>query len=232
MIPFKDDVPTRRKPVITVTLIVINCLVFLFQLSLPAESQHALVQIFGIVPTRMTEVSFYFAPELYNPLVSTVTSMFLHGGWLHLLGNMLYLWIFGNNVEDSMGRFRFIVFYLICGMAAAAMQVARDPNSDIPMIGASGAIAGVLGAYLILHPFARVHTLLIIFIFIRVITLPAIVVLSFWFLIQLMSSLSPSVDQGGVAWNAHIGGFLTGLVLIRFFQRGKYIRSRRFYTWS
>ena len=231
MIPFKDDVPTRRRQVVTVTLIVINCLVFLFQLSLPAESNYALLMIFGAVPARMTNISFYFAHELYNPLVSVFTSMFLHGGWLHLLGNMLYLWIFGNNVEDSMGRMRFVVFYLICGLAAAGLQIARNPVSDVPMIGASGAIAGVLGAYLILHPFARVHTLLIIFIFIRVITLPAIVVLCFWFLIQLMSSLSPAGHQGGVAWHAHIGGFITGLVLIRFFQRGQRGSFFRNYRW-
>ena len=231
MIPFKDDVPTRSRPVVTVTLMVINCLVFLFQFSLPAESNYALLQIFGVVPARMTNISFYFIPEINNPLVSVFTSMFLHGGWLHLLGNMLYLWIFGNNVEDSMGRLRFIVFYLVCGLAAAALQIARDPVSDLPMIGASGAIAGVLGAYLILHPFARVHTLIIIFIFIRVITLPAIVVLAFWFLIQLISSLSPAASQGGVAWNAHIGGFLTGLVLIRFFQRGHHGRFYRKYRW-
>ena len=231
MIPFKDDVPTRTRPVVTVTLIVVNCLVFVFQLSLPEESHYALVHLFGAVPARMTKLPLYFAPELYNPLVSAFTSMFLHGGWLHLLGNMLYLWIFGNNVEDSMGFVRFIAFYLVCGLAAAAVQTAADPVSGVPMIGASGAIAGVLGAYLILHPFARVHTLLIIFIFIRVITLPAIVVLAFWFLIQLMYGLSPAGTQGGVAWHAHIGGFITGLVLIRFFQRGQRSRARRNYKW-
>ena len=130
-----------------------------------------------------------------------------------------------------MGFLRFIAFYLVCGLAAAAVQTAANPVSGVPMIGASGAIAGVLGAYLILHPFARVHTLIIIFIFIRVITLPAIVVLAFWFLIQLMSSLSPAAPQGGVAWNAHIGGFLTGLVLIRFFQTGQRGRFYRKWRW-
>ena len=130
-----------------------------------------------------------------------------------------------------MGRLRFIAFYLICGMAAAAAQISTAPSSDMPMIGASGAIAGVLGAYLILHPFARVHTLLIIIIFVRVVTLPAIVVLSFWFLIQLMSSLSPAAHQGGVAWHAHIGGFLAGLVLIRFFQSRHSRHTRRSYKW-
>ncbi|MBN2288888.1 MAG: rhomboid family intramembrane serine protease [Candidatus Glassbacteria bacterium] len=229
MIPFKDDVPTRTRPVVTVTLIVINCLVFLFQLSMPAESHQVLVQAFGVVPSRMTRVSSYLAAGLHNPLVSVLTAMFLHGGWLHLLGNMLYLWIFGNNVEDSMGHVRFIFFYLVCGLAATTAQVAAEPGSAAPMIGASGAIAGVLGAYLILHPFARVHTLLIIFIFIRVITLPAIVVLSFWFLIQLFSSLGPSGPHGGVAWHAHIGGFVCGLLLIRFFQKSH--RSRPGYRW-
>ena len=143
MIPFKDDVPTRRRPVITITLIVVNCLVFIFQLLLPPESHHTLLQAFGVVPARMTKISHYFVGELNNPLVSVFTAMFLHGGWLHLLGNMLYLWIFGNNVEDSMGRLRFIAFYLICGLAATAAQITAAPAAKVPMIGASGAISDV-----------------------------------------------------------------------------------------
>ncbi|MEA2063854.1 MAG: rhomboid family intramembrane serine protease [Gemmatimonadota bacterium] len=195
MIPFKDDVPTYRKPVITVLLIVINCLVFAFQLTLPQDVHLASLHVFGVIPARVTRVSSYLVPEVTNPLVSLASSMFLHGGWLHLIGNMLYLWIFGNNVEDSMGHARFIAFYLLCGLVAAAAQIAANPSSTVPMIGASGAIAGVLGAYLILYPFARVHTLLIIFIFIKVITLPAIVVLLFWFLHQVMNSLG-TVEDG------------------------------------
>jgi rhomboid family protein len=149
--------------------------------------------------------------------MTLVTSMFLHGGWLHVLGNMLYLWIFGNNVEDVMGHVRFIVFYLVCGLAAAAAQIAVDPSSQVPMIGASGAVAGVLGAYLVMFPAARVHVLVFLIFFIRIVEVPALIVLGFWLLIQLIAAAQ--MAPGGVAWFAHLGGFLAGLVLIVPFRR-------------
>ena len=225
MIPFKDNVPTRIKPVVTLGLILVNCAVFLFQQSLPDGLYVETVYLFGVIPARVLHLDSWFSASIYNPALSVATSMFMHGGWLHLAGNMLYLWIFGNNVEDSMGHFRFIIFYLLCGFAAASAQVLSAPESTVPMIGASGAVSGVLGAYLILHPFARVHTLVILIIFIQIVELPAILVLSVWFLMQIMSSLAAPAGAAGVAWYAHIGGFLVGLLLIRFFQNRKLRRS-------
>jgi len=219
MIPFKDDVPTRTKPIVTVLLIVLNVLAFIFQLSLPVGAADQFVHVWGVVPARLTAVLAGGAVHLgFYPLGTVLSSMFMHGGWMHLGGNMLYLWIFGNNVEDSMGHFRFVLFYLLSGLIAAATQVFTDPHSSVPMIGASGAVAGVLGAYIVLHPFARVYTLIIIIIFIRVVPLPAIFVLGVWFLLQIMNGLGAPA-QAGVAWHAHIGGFVTGLLLIRWFQK-------------
>jgi membrane associated rhomboid family serine protease len=176
-----------------------------------------LVHLLGVVPARFTDLTSWTFPGVHNPAVSLVSSMFMHGGWLHLGGNMLYLWIFGNNVEDAMGHFRFVAFYLLCGAAAAAAQALSAPASTVPMIGASGAVSGILGAYLILHPFARVHTLIIIIFFVRIIELPALVVLGVWFMLQIMNSAGAA--EAGVAWYAHIGGFVAGLLLIRFFQQ-------------
>ena len=226
MIPFKDDVPTRTRPVVTVGLIIINCVVFVFQQSLPVDLQTEMIYLFGATPVRVTHLPAWTLAS--NPVVSLVSSMFMHGGWLHLAGNMLYLWIFGNNVEDSMGHLRFIVFYLVSGFAAAASQVMSAPDSTVPMIGASGAVAGVLGAYLVLHPFARVHTLIFFFFFVRIITLPALIVLGVWFFMQIANSLAAPPGAAGVAWHAHIGGFVTGFLLIRFFQKRSYLR-RVFY---
>ncbi|MEA1996083.1 MAG: rhomboid family intramembrane serine protease [Gemmatimonadota bacterium] len=227
MIPFKNDVPTRRKPFVTVGLIAINCLVFIYQVSLPEKETLDLIYLFGAVPAVVTHFPAWGLTGTNHPALTLVSSMFLHGGLIHLLGNMLYLWIFGNNVEDSMGHLRFIVFYLACGLIAAAAQVFNAPHSEIPMIGASGAISGVLGAYLVIHPFARVHTLIFIFIFIRVVTLPAIIVLGIWFLLQIMSSLYIAPDAAGVAWMAHIGGFIAGMILISFFQKSHRRRFRK-----
>ena len=219
MIPFKDNIPTRTWPVITVAIIVANCAVFFFQIALPKQAYVDSIYLFGAVPSRLTDLSAWLAPGVHNAAVPVFTSMFMHAGWLHLAGNMLYLWIFGNNVEDSMGHLRFVFFYLLCGMAAVAAQTFSVPDSTVPMVGASGAISGVLGAYLILHPFARVQTLIFIFFFIRVIELPAIFVLLVWFLIQVTNGLTAPPDAVGVAWYAHIGGFVVGLLFIRFFQK-------------
>ncbi len=220
MFPFKDDVPTETTPFVTWIIIAINIAVFIYQITLPREAQEALVYAYGSIPAHLTDPDNWTAPfGSDNALLSVLTSMFLHGGIMHLFGNMLYLWIFGNNVEDAMGHFRFVVFYLLSGLAASLLQTAGGPESQIPMIGASGAIAGVLGAYLLLHPFARVYTLLFFFIFIRIVQLPAILVLSIWFLLQIFSSLAAPAAEGGVAYLAHVGGFVAGLALIRFFQK-------------
>jgi membrane associated rhomboid family serine protease len=220
-LPLSDDNPTRRAPIVTWAIIAGCVAVFLWQTSLGPRAGQAIVYALGMIPAVLFG-SAQLPPELRlvpAPL-SVVTSMFLHGGWMHLLGNMLYLWIFGNNVEDSMGRGRFVVFYLLCGTAAALVQGLAAPNSEIPMIGASGAIGGVLGAYLMLHPRANVRMLFIILFFIRVISVPAAVVLGLWFVMQFISgATTPTADDGGVAFWAHVGGFLTGAVLVPFFKR-------------
>lgn len=222
MLPFKDNIPTVHFPLITVLLIAINIAVFIYELSLDAAGQldSFLIQ-YGMTPYEITH-GVSLVPRGLPVYVTLFTSMFLHGGWLHIGGNMLYLWIFGNNVEDSMGRGRFVVFYLGCGLLAGLAQIAIDPVSDIPNIGASGAIAGVLGGYLLLYPRARVTTLVFLVVFITVVQLPAILVLLFWFLFQLFYGLSDlGAGTGGVAYFAHIGGFVAGLLAIRLFTLGK-----------
>src|SRR5437762_4374424 len=202
MIPLRDVIPSRTTPYITITIIGLNALAWLFEVSLPHEDLNQFLATFGVVPA-------YFAwPTL-------ITSMFLHGSWSHVIGNMWYLWIFGDNVEDRVGHGRFIVFYLLCGAAAALGQVAVDPESMLPTIGASGAIAGVMGAYFVLYPHSRVLTL-IPWIFIQIVELPAIFLLGFWFLMQLFSAgtvamTAASHGSGGVAFAAHVVGFVTGV---------------------
>lgn len=218
MIPFRDNIPTRRPPVVTVTLITLNLLIFLYQYLLVPQVSLRIVYLYGVIPWEITHATSRVPHPI--PLYATlVTSMFVHGGFFHVAGNMLYLWIFGNNVEDSMGRGRFILFYLLCGLAGAFAQVAMNPSSTIPMVGASGAISGVLGAYLLLHPYARVLTLISFGWFMRVVEIPALVVIGFWIVIQILNSLLTfTVDGGGVAWFAHIGGFGGGMLLIPFFK--------------
>ena len=209
MIPLKDTLPTRGFPVVNTILIVLNCVVFLFQF---ATAQHSaeIVEQWGMVPLRIVGG--------HDPLrlLTVLTSMFMHGGWMHLIGNMWFLYIFGDNVEDALGKARYVFFYLLCGLAGAAGQIAVDPWSKVPMIGASGAIAGILGGYLSLYPRARVLTLVPIFIFLQVMTLPAIVFIVLWFALQALEGIG-SLGQagGGTAWWAHIGGFLLGLAMIR-----------------
>jgi membrane associated rhomboid family serine protease len=219
MIPLHDDRPTSIFPFVTVGIIVLCSLVFLWQVSLPPESQRAVVYGLGMVPAVLLH-GYQLPPSLHMiPAPLTVlSSMFLHGGWLHLIGNMLYLWIFGNNVEDSMGHRRYIVFYVLCGVLAALAQALIASTSDLPMIGASGAISGVLGAYLLLHPKARILVAIPLGIFIPTMRLPAVAVLGFWFILQLFSSLMASSDGGGIAWGAHVGGFVAGLALIPIFK--------------
>lgn len=219
MIPLHDDNPTELTPYFTVGIIVLCVLVFLWQLSL-GRAQQAAVYSLGAIPAVLLHHKQLPAElALVPPMATVFTSMFLHGGWLHLLGNMLYLWIFGNNVEDAMGHGRFLVFYLLCGSAAVFAQALPDPQSVIPMIGASGAISGVLGAYLLLYPHARVLVVIPIFFYPYMIQLPAGWVLGFWFVMQLISALGAPAGEGGVAFGAHVGGFVVGMALVPLFRR-------------
>ncbi len=218
MIPLRDINPTERFAVITVTLIVLNIAVFVYELTLGKMAGELFIGNFALVPARL----FASRPATGNaiPTVATLfTSMFLHGGFLHIAGNMLYLWIFGNNVEDSMGRFRFILFYALCGLIAAYAHALANRYSMVPMIGASGAISGVLGAYLILYPRARVVTLIFFGFYIRTVEISAMVVLGFWFALQFLNALLESGARGGVAWYAHVAGFVAGMLLIGIFKR-------------
>lgn len=240
MIPIRDDIPSRRYPVVTVVLIVINVLAFFYELSLGPEELQQFFYAYAVVPVRyFAEGQFdvwggfhrYEASDLILPIF---TAMFLHGGWLHLGGNMLYLWIFGDNVEDRMGHFRFLIFYLLCGVLATAAHVVTNADSHVPSLGASGAISGVLGAYFMLYPGARVVTLLPIWIFLQLIEIPAFFFLAFWFVQQFFyGALSLGVESaqtGGVAWWAHIGGFVSGAALVHVFKRRdyfNYFRPRR-----
>lgn len=199
-------------------LIVVCALTFFWQLSL-GRGQEAAVYALGVIPAVLfDEARLVSELEWVAPALTPITSMFLHGGILHLAGNMLYLWIFGNNIEDAMGHARFIVFYLLCGIAAVFAQALPDTSSTIPMIGASGAISGVLGAYLLLYPHARVLVLIPLGFFLHTMRLKAGIVLGIWFAMQVISSLA-SGDGPGVAWNAHIGGFVAGIVLLPIFKR-------------
>jgi membrane associated rhomboid family serine protease len=209
---------------VTWSLIAANVLIFLYELTLEAGSQRALtqfVEVMGVIPYEITHGVDLPPPNPTTVYLSIFTSMFVHGGWVHMLGNMWYLFLFGNNVEDSMGSLRFLVFYLICGALAGATQIATAWNSQIPLIGASGAIAGVLGAYLLLFPHAKVDTLVFMGYFIRVVQIPAVVVLGFWIIIQLFSGVASlgTPGAGGVAWFAHIGGFVAGVLLVNVFRR-------------
>jgi membrane associated rhomboid family serine protease len=210
-IPLKDNNPTSRLPIVTLTLIAVNAVVFLTQAIVPQGLEMAVMR-FGAVPYDIVHFRAAAAAEAaFPPLLTLLTSMFLHGSLFHLLGNMLYLWIFGNNIEDRLGPVRFTLFYLLSGVAAALAHIATQPGSHIPMIGASGAIAGVLGAYWALFPHARVKVFVFLIFFIEVVSVPAGLVLGLWFVMQIFN-----VGMGGgVAWFAHIGGFLAGLVFIR-----------------
>jgi membrane associated rhomboid family serine protease len=217
--PLKDDNPSESAPVVTVALIVLNALFFVYQISLEAggadgaRAGQAFIEEFGLVPCRLTGAC-RVGPELPSPILTIFTSMFMHGGLFHIGGNMLYLWIFGNNVEDTLGHGRYLLFYLLSGVAAALAQTAVGPSSMVPMVGASGAVSGVLGAYLLLFPHARVTTLIILGFFFRLVQIPAMVVLGFWIVLQLLNGLGSFGSSGGVAFFAHIGGFLVGMGLL------------------
>lgn len=218
-LPLYDDNPTRRTPVVTWMLIAACILVFLYQEALMPRAGQAFVFSYGVIPAVLFGDAA-LPPHLaaVPPWASIFTSMFLHGSWLHLGGNMLFLWIFGNNIEDSMGHGRFVAFYLLAGAAGALAQSLAAPHATVPMIGASGAIAGILGAYLVLHPRANVTVLVVILVFIRFIRVPAAIVLGLWFLVELASGAMTPADAGGVAFWAHVGGFVAGATLIPVFR--------------
>ena len=225
MIPLRDTIPSDRFPAVTVTLICINAFIFLVGINLDTRSLEQVFQHWGIVPLRFTH------PRLSANYLTLLTSMFLHGGWMHVAGNMWSLWIFGDNVEDRMGRVGFLCFYLLSGLAAGIGHILTNPASPVPTVGASGAIAGVMGAYLLLFPHARVATLIPIFFFIQVAHLPAVLFLGFWFLSQVFSGAislaSSDPNAGGVAWWAHIGGFVIGALWALVLRRRTPIRQRQ-----
>jgi membrane associated rhomboid family serine protease len=223
MIPLHDDNPTEITPYITIGFISICVLVFFWQLSLNQETLHLAIYSFGTIPALLFNVEPRPEEIAIVPVWATMfTSMFMHGGWMHLIGNMLYLWIFGNNVEDAMGHVRFIIFYFVCGIAAVMAQALPDTSSVVPMIGASGAISGVLGAYLLLYPHARVLVGIPFGFYLHTMKLPAGWVLVFWFVLQLVSSLMAGNQQGGVAFGAHIGGFVAGMMLVPLFKKKEF----------
>ncbi len=217
MIPLKDDVPSYRPPIVAISLIVLNCIVFFFQLYLGHRDFQLALFKYGAIPYEIIHFR-ETTPDISFPIGLTLfSSMFMHGGFFHLFGNMLYLWIFGDNVEDRLGHVKFLLFYIMSGLMAGFSYIMTAPNSTVPMVGASGAISGVLGAYLLMFPRARISTLIFFGFFIRMVKIPAFLVLGFWFILQLLNGL-PSLGaeaSGGVAWFAHIGGFLGGIVLIK-----------------
>ena len=228
MIPLRDDNPINITPVVTVGLIVLNILIFLYQISLGPQEGNLFVYQFGAIPAVIFGYQFLPSDLVAIPAsFSILTSMFLHGGFMHLIGNMLYLWIFGNNIEDAMVHGRFIGFYLLSGLVASMAHFLTDVTSEIPTIGASGAISGILGAYILLYPRAQVQVLIRLGFFWRVMYIPAGFVLGFYFVLQLFQgTLSLGQGGGGVAWFAHIGGFLAGLLLVGLFKQ----RTVRFFN--
>src|ERR1700690_2121341 len=219
MIPLRSTERTYSRATVVTSLIVVNILIFLYQVTMDPDTLVPFVEHWGIAPDTISQ-------HLYTLL----TSMFLHGGWLHVLGNMLYLWVFGRGIEDLIGSGPFLAFYLCCGLAAGVLQVITNPYSHLPTIGASGAIAGVMGAYVIKFSRARIVTLVFIFIFFTTIEIPAWIMLLWWFVIQLFNaggSLATNYSGGGTAWFAHVGGFLAGMLLIRLFP----VKQRRWRAW-
>jgi len=238
--PYRDENPTEKPAIITVAIIAANALVFIFLQGAGAQGPLARsVCELGLIPGEILHSvkpgsGVALAPGVVCLVEATpkywtiLSSMFTHGGWFHLIGNMLFLWVFGNNIEDATGHGKFLIFYLLCGLAAAATQTLISPHSLVPMVGASGAISGVLGAYLLLYPRVRVHTLIVLPIFITTVAIPAWVMLGYWALLQLIGGLGSltQLEQGGVAFFAHVGGFVAGLLLVRLFASEDVLRRR------
>lgn len=220
MLPIRDENPTQGTAWVTILLVIANVLVSLWQWLLPEAAGQQLVYTAGFIPARMSHL---VETGGLPPALTLFTSQFLHGGLLHLGGNMLFLWIFGNNVEEQMGGVRFLIFYLLCGALAGLVHFASAPSSAVPAVGASGAISGVLGAYALLFPTARIHTLIVLVFYITIVPIPALLWVGIWFLYQIIGGLANTNVGGGVAWFAHIGGLIGGVVLLVFFRR----RTRR-----
>jgi membrane associated rhomboid family serine protease len=226
MIPLRDTVPSSRWPLVTVCIIGVNVLVFLMEINMGPPGLERFFQSWGVIPLRFTH------PRLQSGsnYLTLLSSMFMHGGWMHIIGNMWSLWIFGDNVEERMGRGGFLLFYLLSGLAAGAVHIVTNPASTVPTVGASGAIAGVMGAYLLLYPHASVVTLVPVFFFLQVVEVPAVLFLGFWFLTQLFSGTlalaAAGTQAGGVAWWAHIGGFVVGFLWAVPLRRRRAITGR------
>ncbi len=229
MFPLRDSIPSTRPPVINVVVIVSCTALFLFELSLGRHLEPFL-NLYGFMPARLFHPSLFDVSVGYN-VATMLISMFLHGGWFHLIGNMWFLWVFGDNVEDAMGHLGYLAFYVVCGMAAAVAQAVTAPVSTVPMVGASGAIAGVLGAYFVWFPWSRVKTLLFFGIFVSVTELPAPIFLVLWFVVQFFSGTlsldAAGAAAGGVAWFAHMGGFVAGAALAVLLRSGGWARIPR-----
>ena len=235
MIPLRSETPRRTFPIVNLLLILANIIVFIYQLTLPPRAGNQLVMQYGLVPARAeTALAHPGAPgvALGPALVPLVTSMFLHGGFLHILGNMLFLYVFGGNVEDALGHGRYLGFYFICGIGSGLAQMLLNWGSKLPSIGASGAISGVMGAYIVLFPTARILTLIPLLFFFFTMRIPALIILGYWFIIQFLSGISTlgQINQGGVAWWAHIGGFLLGMFLCWGLRPGRRPRSYGYWT--
>ena len=224
MIPLRDNIPSRRFPIVNVILIIANIIAFFYELSLGDHLERYIFQ-YGIIPARfVNDISNLGSVPIKNIIIPFFTAIFLHGGWYHILSNMLYLWIFGDNVEDRMGHFKYLIFYLFCGITSSLAHIITNLSSPIPTIGASGAISGVLGAYFIIFPEARIMTLLPFGFFLQIAAIPAFLFLGFWFISQTLNGIASLavrtyINSGGVAWWAHIGGFVTGFVIGRKFRR-------------
>ncbi len=245
MIPIRDDNPHVLTPYTTCTLIGLNVLSWIFLQGLGVQSQLAAsICQYALVPGQLLGTldpgsTFQVAPGAVcqtgtgSGWYTLVTSMFMHGGWLHVIGNMWFLWIFGNNVEDAMGHVRFAIFYLLCGLAAAALQLFFTTNPAVPMVGASGAIGGVMGAYILLYPRVQVHMLVILGFFVTVVAVPAVLMLGYWFALQLLGGFaSMGAGGGGVAFWAHVGGFVAGGLMVFLFRDPKLLRRHPFYGWK
>jgi len=221
MIPLRAENPSRSVPFVNITLILANISVFIYQNFVVPGGAEPLFSRLGCIPYEFTHFVDINPPALVPVPLTILTAMFMHGGWIHLLSNMLYLWIFGDNIEDTLGHLKYLSFYVLCGVIASLFHIFTNLNSQVPSLGASGAIAGVMGAYMLLFPKARIKTLLILVIFIRVVRIPAIIMLGYWILIQILSGFAEfgSRTGSGIAWFAHIGGFIAGFILITIIKK-------------
>lgn len=237
MIPIRDSIPAERPPVVTIGLIVVNALVFFYELTLGPAGMETLFRQYGLVPLRLFSEQAWEIGGVWDQVAPIFAHMFLHGGWLHVISNLWFLWIFGDNVEGRMGHGRFLVFYLAAGLGGALAQAGTNPDSVVPMVGASGALSGVLGAYMLLFPQSRVLAIVPVFILLYTVELPAFIFLALWVGIQFVQgtvALGQEADVGGVAWFAHIGGFVVGVVVVLLWprlrrERGREPRHRRYY---